>query len=152
MPSVAQVQQVARRRSRSISDIQRAAICRYQRRNPSASPAAVVLWAEEQLGVTMSIRAVSHLKKRTRVYGKVNPLKVLFNILEEYTHEPILHMNIQPMQVEKTILFTDPVNENIIDNSNYMDNQKDISPGAVKNIYMDGSLIYKNLITQTKRD
>ena len=86
MPSITKPQSM-RRRSKSISDIQRSAICRYQRRHPTVSSAAVAVWAEEELGITVSKQAVSRLVKKCSNSRSVNPLNILHNILDEYTGE-----------------------------------------------------------------
>ena len=97
MPSSTQVQPVSKRRSRSISDIERAAICRYRRRHPSVKTSAVVAWAKEELGITVSQKTVSRLKKEGRKSGNLNALTVLYDILDEYTRRSIC---LKELQVE----------------------------------------------------
>ena len=98
MPSSTQLQPVSRRRSRSISDIERSAICRYGRRHPSLSSSAVRLWAQEELGVGISQNTVSRLMKKAREIGSINPSNVLHNILDEYTKELIIPSEVQTKQ------------------------------------------------------
>ena len=87
MSPATQVHPVSKRRSRSISDIDRAAICRYQRRHPSIKTNAVVLWAKEELGITVSQRTVSRVKKNSTKADTLNSLKILHDLLDEYTNK-----------------------------------------------------------------
>ena len=88
MPSVTRIQPVSRRRSRTITDPERAAICRYRRRHPSVTTTAVVVWAQDELGITVSHRTISRLIKRDREVCTMNPLKILYKMLDEYTYGP----------------------------------------------------------------
>ena len=91
MPSATRIQPVSRRRYRTITDIERAAICRYRRRHPSVSSAAVVVWAQDELGITVSHRTVNRLMKKDRELCTKNPLKILYNMLDDYTYGPTYH-------------------------------------------------------------
>ena len=133
MPSSTQPQPLSRRRSKSISDIERAAICRYRRRHPSVSSAAVTAWAREELGITASHQTVSRLMKKAKETWFANPLKVLHNILDEYTDKV---KGINDVQANKH-------NRNGNTNQSFMysqtdvgtdnaDSQTEISPAAVK--------------------
>ena len=85
MPSTSRTQHVSRRRRRSISDIQGAAICRYQRQNPNVNSASVIAWARDELNATVSSDTISRLLKKFAHGSRATFEKIIQNILEEYT-------------------------------------------------------------------
>ena len=128
MSPATQVHPVSKRRSRSISDIERAAICRYQRRHPSIKTTAVVLWAKEELGITVSQRTVSRLKKNSTKADTLNSLKILHDLLDEYTNKSICPKEVEVKTcIENKTEFEAPFNRD----TTYK-NQMDISSSAVK--------------------
>ena len=133
MPSATQLQPLSRRRSRSISDIERAAICRYRRHYPSVSSAAVTAWAREELGITASHQTVSRLIKKAKEASSVNPLMILHNILDEYTHGLIGHNEVQAnTHTEKETVFQSPASTKTNGKIDTMDSQTCVSLVAVK--------------------
>ena len=133
MPSASRIQPVSRRRSKTITDIERAAICRYRRRHPSVTSAAVVVWARDELGITVSHRTVSHLMKKDRKVCTMNPLKILYNMLDEYTYGPTYHKDIHAKEdFENNSSFISPSSSEDNGKINDFNCQGEISFATVK--------------------
>ena len=152
MPSAIQVPKRSARRSRPLTNMEKSAICRYQRRHPSASSAALVVWARDELGVTVSCRTVSQLLKKARVNGKADPLKVLYNILDDYTYGPNYHTEVKPKKIiEKKGPYIKPFTSEENNKNIDINSQTEISPGAVKK-YLKGWIAYLTDSNHTEKD
>ena len=132
MPSVSRIHPVSRRRSRTITDIERAAICRYRRRHPSVGSAAVVVWVRDEFGITVSHRTVSRLMKKDREVRSRNPLKILYNMLDEYTHGPTYKDMNAKIHIENSSTFMSPSSRETNVKINDVNSEGEISLGAVK--------------------
>ena len=87
-------------RRKSLSDLDRAAICRQRRRHPNMSVATVMAWAQDELDVTVSRATVTRVLKKE--LSRITPMQILINVLDEYTQvmldtqghaQPALHNN-----------------------------------------------------------
>ena len=152
MPSASRTQPVSRRRSKTITDIERAAICRYRRRHPSVSSAAVVVWARDELGITVSHRTVSHLMKKDREVCTMNPLKILYNMLDEYTHGPTYHKGIHAKgDFDYNTTFISPTSTENNDKINDFNSEGEISLATVKK-YLQAWVTYLQETNHTEKD
>ena len=152
MPSTSRIQPVSRRRSKTISDIERAAICRYRRRHPSVSSAAVVVWARDELGITVSHRTVSHLMKKDREVCTMNPLRILYNMLDEYTYGPTYHKDIHAKgDFENNSTFISHSSTENNGKINDFNSQGEISIAAVKK-YLQAWVTYLQETNHTEKD
>ena len=145
MPSSAsQSTPVSRRRSRSISDVERAAICRYQRRHPTVTKVSVVAWAQEELGVTVNRNTVSRVLKKA-AYGRAMPTQILNNILDEYSNTIVSHNSVQAGQQ----------NAQDIDTSTEVhvatNGMNEVSPGNVQK-YLQAWISHLHSIDDPERD
>ena len=151
MPSVTRVNPVSRRRSRTITDIERAAICRYRRRHPSVGSAAVVVWARDELGITVSRRTVCRLMKKDREVCSRNPLKILYNMLDEYTHGPTYKDMHVERHIENNSTFRSPSSRETNGKINDINSEGEISLGAVKK-YLQAWVTYLQDTNHPEKD
>lgn len=82
-PTSSVLQSVRRPRRKSMSDLDRAAICRHRRRHPNMSVGTVMAWAQDELDVTVSRSTVTRVLKKE--LSRTTPMQILINVLDEYT-------------------------------------------------------------------
>ena len=116
------------------------------RKCPSVSSAAVVVWARDELGIIVSHRTVSHLMKKDREVCTMNPLKILYNMLDEYTYGPTCHKDFKSNSTFKGSSSTE--NNGKINDFNC---RGEISLSAVKK-YLQAWITYLQETNHTEKD
>ena len=132
MAPISVLQSVPRRKS--MSDLDRAAICRHRRRHPNMSVATVMAWAQDELDVTVSRYTVTRVLKKE--LSRITPMQILINVLDEYTQVMLdPHGHAQPDLHNATDKNTKPmlqpngaIESATTDN---VGNLKEVSPGDV---------------------
>ena len=148
MPSsVSQALQVSRRRSRSISDFERVAICRYQRRHPTVNSSSVVAWAQEELGVTVSRNIVCRVLKKA-AHGRSMPTQILNNILDDYTKTVVGHNSARQQNAQDMDKSTDVATDGMV---NHVDAVNEVSPADVQK-YLQAWISHLHSIDDPERD
>ena len=135
-------------RRKSLSDLDRAAICRHRRRHPNMSIATVMAWAQDELDVTVSRSTVTRVLKKE--LSRITPMQILINILDEYTQvivdtqgtQAALH-NDKDENVE-LMLQANGVNDN-------MGTLKEVSPGDVQK-YLQAWIDHLRTTDHTDKD
>ncbi|CAL4204701.1 unnamed protein product, partial [Meganyctiphanes norvegica] len=129
MPSsISQAQPVSRRSPRSISNVERAAICRYQQRHPSVSSASVVAWAQDELGVNVSRNTVSRVLKKA-AHDRMLSTQILNNILDDYTKTVVGHTAARQQNIQDMDKSTDVATDAMV---GHVHTVNEVSPGDVQ--------------------